>query len=173
MRPSVRFSIGVILSLFVLGSATVVLYPLWLDSHPLKTLRLYALSFQDGKIEISSVFPGSKLYCAIGPYDSFLDSRFRKHLSHIQAQHLDLEVKTLFPNALGDNRFLLVGVSDHKINFIYRSFFFDRVTLLKQLPAGEDCIGTNGLLEISRMNGGFYLGLNRGDNYDRRKSRTN
>ncbi len=151
--------IGVVVVSIMSAFAMVVTYPLWLDSDPLKSVNIYVLSHLKTEVPISSVFPVSKLYCAIGPYDSFRDVRFRKYLSSDQARLADSQANAISPYGQGGTQFLLIGVLDQTVNFAYRSVYFNKATSRRQMSVGEDCVGPTGQLVVSRLNDGIYIGL--------------
>lgn len=153
LRKKIFWIAGAVFAVIV--GAGVYSWPLWLDSDPRATARLILNSRSAEAVPLASIFGPAKLYCAIGPYDSFQSPRFRAHLSVSAQQKLDAAVNDRFSDGQSDNQFILAGLDDERILFVYRSLFLDKTSLAS--VGLNDCVDASGYAVVARVNRTIYI----------------
>jgi hypothetical protein len=135
--------VGSVILLIVL----IKTWPLPLEPNVLGSLKIYSAYILRKQVRISDLLGSVDVACAVGPFDSFRDSRF---LMMITEQQIDAAENALAKQneiSLGDNQFFLVGLRGSKVAAIYVSnLFLSLKPLEKETSTVLNCVSGGGFI---------------------------
>lgn len=156
-----KTKITLVICILILIILAIGFWPIYLDSHPKISLRIYAGYLTREKIKISSLFKEAKIVCAIGPYDSFNDARFRVQLNQEQIISAEKILVKKNEKSLGGNNFFLIGLNNDQAIYFYDSKFF--INMVKKQPSenAPDCITSQGVIYAEKIGNTIAIRLGR------------
>lgn len=125
------------------------LYVVFFDSDTVVTAKMLWKGRSSTPVSLADIFGKQELYCAIGPYDSFMDIRFKRYLSDSKRAELDKTMRTEFRGPQHGHQFIVTGISDGNIKLLYRSLFLSYYVANGHREKSGDCFGSESVATIS------------------------
>lgn len=138
--------IGVTFVLLVL----VKIWPIPFDNKPLDSLKIYGKYIRGGNVKISEILGVVETAWAIGPYDSFTNSRFSNQISQEQAAAANKVLHMLNKKTFGDNGIVLIGFRGDKVKAFYASNFFKNLNTQSAGEGSPSCVSGNGFISLEK-----------------------